>query len=114
MRDRERVGVTVNALAPALIAETGMLPGDPKALRQQVPVGRLGRPEEVAALALAALRNPYLTDQVLSLDGASIQGSTRHPSRRRSPRPGTPVHSGACRMPPSMPNPKPACTPTAP
>lgn len=62
-------GVTVNALAPALIAETGMLPGDPNQLRQQVPVGRLGRPDEVADLALAVLRNPYLTNQVLSLDG---------------------------------------------
>src|SRR5213079_522774 len=46
-------GVTVNALAPALIAETGMLPGDPGDLHRLVPVGRLGRPEEVADLALA-------------------------------------------------------------
>ncbi|WP_043618127.1 SDR family NAD(P)-dependent oxidoreductase, partial [Nonomuraea candida] len=48
-------GVTVNALAPALIADTRMLPGDadPRAL----PVGRFGRPEEVADLALAVLRN---------------------------------------------------------
>ncbi len=62
-------GVTVNALAPALIAETGMLPGDPGQLRGKIPVGRLGRPEEVADLALAILRNPYLTNQVLALDG---------------------------------------------
>lgn len=62
-------GVTVNAIAPALITETGMLPGDPEELRQQIPVGRLGRPEEVADLALAVLRNPYLTNQVVSLDG---------------------------------------------
>jgi 3-oxoacyl-[acyl-carrier protein] reductase len=62
-------GVTVNALAPALISETGLLPGDPEQLRQLVPVGRLGRPEEVADLALAVLRNPYLTNQVISLDG---------------------------------------------
>jgi 3-oxoacyl-[acyl-carrier protein] reductase len=62
-------GVTVNALAPALIAETGLLPGDPQELRQQVPVGRLGHPDEVADLALAILRNPYLTNQVVSLDG---------------------------------------------
>jgi 3-oxoacyl-[acyl-carrier protein] reductase len=61
--------VTVNALAPALIAETGMLPGVPDELRQQVPVGRLGRPGEVADLAMAILRNPYLTNQVISLDG---------------------------------------------
>jgi 3-oxoacyl-[acyl-carrier protein] reductase len=62
-------GVTVNAIAPALITGTGMLPGNEQELRRQVPVGRLGRPAEVADLALAVLRNPYLTNQVISLDG---------------------------------------------
>ena len=62
-------GVTVNALAPALITETRMLPGDPEELRARVPVGRLGKPDEVADLALAMLRNPYLTNQVVLLDG---------------------------------------------
>jgi 3-oxoacyl-[acyl-carrier protein] reductase len=62
-------GITVNAIAPALIGETGMLPGNPEELRQQVPMRRLGKPEEVAELAIAILRNPYLTNQVLSLDG---------------------------------------------
>lgn len=62
-------GITVNALAPALIAETGMFLGDPQQLAQRVPIGRLGRPEEVADMALAMLRNPYLTNQVYALDG---------------------------------------------
>jgi len=62
-------GVTVNALAPALIAETGMLPSQPDELAGTVPVGRLGRPDEVADLALAILGNGYLTSQVVSLDG---------------------------------------------
>jgi 3-oxoacyl-[acyl-carrier protein] reductase len=62
-------GITVNALAPALITDTGMLPGDPGELARQVPVGRLGRPAEVADLALAVLGNPYLTNQVISIDG---------------------------------------------
>jgi 3-oxoacyl-[acyl-carrier protein] reductase len=62
-------GVTVNAIAPALITNTGMLPGEPEELRARVPVGRLGQPDEVADLALAMLRNPYLTNQVVSLDG---------------------------------------------
>jgi 3-oxoacyl-[acyl-carrier protein] reductase len=62
-------GVTVNALAPALIQDTRMLPGDPGALATMVPVGRLGQPEEVADLALAILRNGYMTNQVVSLDG---------------------------------------------
>jgi 3-oxoacyl-[acyl-carrier protein] reductase len=62
-------GVTVNAIAPALIEDTGMLPGEPGELAGLVPVGRLGRPEEVADLALAMLRNGYLTNQVISVDG---------------------------------------------
>jgi 3-oxoacyl-[acyl-carrier protein] reductase len=62
-------GVTVNALAPALITQTGMLPGDPEELRRQIPVGQLGTPDEVADLTLAILRNGYLTNQVISLDG---------------------------------------------
>jgi 3-oxoacyl-[acyl-carrier protein] reductase len=62
-------GVTVNAIAPALIEETGLLPGDPGELAKRVPVGRLGRPEEVADLALAILANGYLTNQVVLLDG---------------------------------------------
>ena len=35
-------------------------------LHRLVPVARLGRPEEVADLALA---NAYVTNQVLSVDG---------------------------------------------
>jgi 3-oxoacyl-[acyl-carrier protein] reductase len=62
-------GVTANAIAPALIEETAMLPGDPGDLASRIPVGRLGRPEEVAELALAVLRNGYLTGQVIGLDG---------------------------------------------
>jgi 3-oxoacyl-[acyl-carrier protein] reductase len=62
-------GVTVNALAPALIEDTGMLPGDPGDLATRIPVGRVGRPQEVADLALAILRNGYMTSQVVGLDG---------------------------------------------
>jgi 3-oxoacyl-[acyl-carrier protein] reductase len=49
-----------------------MLPDDPE-LREQIrswiPVGRFGRPEEAADLALAVLRNPYVTNASLSVDG---------------------------------------------
>jgi 3-oxoacyl-[acyl-carrier protein] reductase len=62
-------GITVNALAPALVTGTAMLPGDPEELRARVPAGRLGRPAEVADLALAVLANGYLTNQVIGLDG---------------------------------------------
>ncbi len=46
-----------------------MLPDNPDKLAQAIPIGRTGRPEEIADLALAILRNGYLTSQVLSLDG---------------------------------------------
>jgi 3-oxoacyl-[acyl-carrier protein] reductase len=62
-------GVTVNAIAPALIEDTGMLPGDPGGLAQRIPVGRLGTPAEVAAMALASLTYGYVTNQVISVDG---------------------------------------------
>jgi 3-oxoacyl-[acyl-carrier protein] reductase len=61
-------GVTVNAVAPGFV-DTAMLPGDTSELASSVPVGRVGRPEEVADLALAVLRNGYLTNQVLTIDG---------------------------------------------
>jgi 3-oxoacyl-[acyl-carrier protein] reductase len=67
-------GVTVNAIAPALIGDTGMLPGDPGELAQRVPVRRLGTPAEVADLMLAILRNGYVTNQVISIDGGMHPG----------------------------------------
>jgi 3-oxoacyl-[acyl-carrier protein] reductase len=67
-------GVTVNAIAPALIEDTGMLPGDPGELATRVPVQRLGKPEEVADLMLAILRNGYVTNQVISIDGGMHPG----------------------------------------
>jgi 3-oxoacyl-[acyl-carrier protein] reductase len=67
-------GVTANAIAPALIEETGMLPGGSDELAEVVPVGRLGKPDEVADLALAVIRNGYITNQVISVDGGMHPG----------------------------------------
>jgi len=61
-------GVTVNALAPGFI-QTPMLPGDPAQLAGSVPVGRVGRPDEVADLCLSIIRNAYVTSHVFSIDG---------------------------------------------
>jgi 3-oxoacyl-[acyl-carrier protein] reductase len=67
-------GVTVNALAPALIGDTGMFPVDPEtgATPMPIPVGRAGRPAEVADIAIAMLRNGYLTNKVVALDGGIL------------------------------------------
>lgn len=71
-------GVTVNAIAPALVARTRMLPVDPEdtdAVDVSIPVGRFGTPEEVADLALAMLRVGYLTDKVITVDGGIYPSS---------------------------------------
>jgi 3-oxoacyl-[acyl-carrier protein] reductase len=68
-------GVTVNTLAPALIAGTRILPvdpADPRAMPLPVPVGRLGTTEEAAAMALAMVTNGYLTNKVVTLDGGLV------------------------------------------
>lgn len=41
-------GITANGIAPALITETAILPGQPEQLKSKIPVGRLGYPFEVA------------------------------------------------------------------
>ncbi|MEU2350131.1 SDR family NAD(P)-dependent oxidoreductase [Modestobacter sp. NPDC049651] len=68
-------GVTVNTVAPALIAGTRILPvdpDDPDAMPLPVPVGRLGTVEEVAEISLAVLTNGYLTNKVITLDGGLV------------------------------------------
>lgn len=64
-------GVTVNVVAPALIA-TDMMPTDKQALRElarRIPVGRLGEAAEVADLIAAIVKSPYLTNQSILIDG---------------------------------------------
>ncbi|WP_276352435.1 elongation factor P 5-aminopentanone reductase [Cohnella caldifontis] len=67
-------GVTVNAVAPGAI-ETDMLAGlsddDLSELRREIPLGRLGRPEEVAELIrfLVSEQSGYITGQVIGLNG---------------------------------------------
>jgi 3-oxoacyl-[acyl-carrier protein] reductase len=63
-------GITVNAVAPGPIA-TAMTTELPASLRALIPVGRMGRAEEVAA-AIAFLAGPsagYITGEVLDING---------------------------------------------
>lgn len=67
-------GITVNAVAPGFI-ETDMLKSVPKEIMEkilaQIPLGRLGKPSEVAGAVayLASEDGDYITGQVIDING---------------------------------------------
>jgi acetoacetyl-CoA reductase/3-oxoacyl-[acyl-carrier protein] reductase len=72
--DPDGIGLTVNAVAPGFI-ETEMLDSIPEKvldrIRGQIPLGRLGRPDEVARVVhfLCADASSYITGQVWAVNG---------------------------------------------
>jgi NAD(P)-dependent dehydrogenase (short-subunit alcohol dehydrogenase family) len=73
-RSDDSIGVTVNTVTPGLISTemTAAIPDNVmEKLTSQVPVGRAGRPEEVARVVhfLAADASSYITGQVWSVNG---------------------------------------------
>jgi acetoacetyl-CoA reductase len=72
--ETDGIGLTVNAVAPGFIA-TEMLDTVPEKvldrIRAQIPLGRLGRPEEVARVVhfLCADASAYITGQVWAVNG---------------------------------------------
>lgn len=72
-------GITVNAVAPGFIATdmTDKLSDEQKgALLPQIPLGRMGAPEEIARVVrfLASEDASYLTGQTLHVDGGMYMG----------------------------------------
>lgn len=68
-------GITVNAVAPGFIATnmTGGLNLEP--ILAQIPLGRVGKPEEVAGAVCFLCADPsaaYITGQILQVDGGLV------------------------------------------
>lgn len=73
-REFAKRNINVNAIAPGFIKTAMTEKLDPKVketLLEQIPMGRLGEPEEVAKLVLFLCSEEanYITGQVISLDG---------------------------------------------
>jgi 3-oxoacyl-[acyl-carrier protein] reductase len=69
-----RLGIRVNVVAPGLI-ETEMIQGFPnEMIKQIIPMGRVGLPEEVAKVVrfLCSDDASYITGQVISVNGGMI------------------------------------------
>ncbi len=61
-------GITVNAVAPALIG-TEMVRRNPNAKADLIPAGRLGLVEEVTNAVLMLVENGYITGQTINVNG---------------------------------------------
>lgn len=78
-REVARKGITVNAVAPGFI-ETDMTSAVPPDvldnIRKTTPVGRLGKPEEVAEAVrfLVAPQSAFITGEVLNVNGGLYMG----------------------------------------
>ena len=66
-------GITANAIAPGPIV-TEMLEGAP-ITTNLVPMGRFGRPEEVASAAVMLATNGFISGQTISINGARYMTS---------------------------------------
>jgi 3-oxoacyl-[acyl-carrier protein] reductase len=67
-RHLAREGITVNAIAPALI-ETDMVASNRNARADLIPVGRFGSVDEVADVAVMLAANAYITGQTIGVNG---------------------------------------------
>lgn len=65
-----RSGISVNDVAPAMVV-SGMIPGAGAVpgVRETIPVGRLGRADEVAAAVAMFVQNGYINGESLVVSG---------------------------------------------
>lgn len=65
-------GITVNCVAPGIIDTRMNDMFSEDELKDEVPLGRLGTPNEVAKTVLFFAENPYVTGQILGVNGGIV------------------------------------------
>lgn len=83
-------GITVNVISPGLVPKPGQVSSEKyrKAVEDGIPLGRLGRPEDVAG-AVEFLASPdasWITGEVLQVNGGSLVGRYSLPVSVDKPR----------------------------
>lgn len=67
-------GITANAIAPALI-ESDMVIANMNAKPDRIPLGRFGKPEEVAEIAVTLASSGFITGQTVNVNGGMYMSS---------------------------------------
>ena len=69
--------VRVNGVAPGtVLAPESLGPAEREELRSRIPLGRFGRPEDVAETVRFLVTGPdFITGQVIAVDGGRVRGS---------------------------------------
>lgn len=65
-------GITVNCVSPGIIDTRMNAQFDKQGLESEVPMGRLGTPEEVARAVLFLAESTYITGQVIGVNGGIV------------------------------------------
>lgn len=65
-------GITVNCICPGIIDTRMNSQFDKEELIQEVPLDRLGTPEEIAKAVLFFAENDYITSQILGVNGGIV------------------------------------------
>ena len=65
-------GITVNCVSPGIIDTRMNAQFDKQELESEVPMGRLGTPEEVARAVLFLAESTYITGQIIGVNGGIV------------------------------------------
>src|SRR5690625_1756828 len=84
-RELARYGIRVAGIAPGFIATDMVASMKPEALEKMtagIPLGRLGRPEEIGHTAVYLFENDYVTGRIIEMDGGLRSYSAAGPPGR--------------------------------